>query len=153
MWTWIFRRRRVADDEERVAEPVQLRLERLRVEPLAFDHEDGAVTVFGELLVDGVEARRVGVLRRRVRNRLAGEGGGDAADDLEQPGPARVDDSGLPQDLELVGRARERVLTALDQLLQERRGLERRVAWILGFSASSRITDSIVPSTGRRTAR
>ena len=50
-----------------------------------------------------------------------------------RPGAARVDDPGLLEDGELVRRARQRVLAALDQLLQQRRGLELGVAGILGL--------------------
>ena len=49
-------RRRVADDEQRVAEPLELALERVRVEVVALDDEDRAVAVLGQLLVDRVEA-------------------------------------------------------------------------------------------------
>ena len=83
--------------------------------------------------MDRVEAGLVGVLGGRVGERLAGERRRDAADDLEQAGSARVDDSRLAQDGELVRRARQRVLAALDQLLQQRRGLQIRVARVLGL--------------------
>ena len=133
VWTWIFSA--VASPTTRSESPSSSSCasSSLRVEPLALDHEDGAVAELGELLVDGVEARLVGVLRRRVRDRLAREGGRDAAHDLEQAGAARVDDAGLAQHVELVGRAGERVLAALDQLLQQRRGLERGIARVLGL--------------------
>ena len=60
-------RRAVADDEQRVAERLELVLDRVGVEPRAFDDEDGAVAVARELLVEGLvgEARR-----RRLRRRL-----------------------------------------------------------------------------------
>ena len=93
------------------------------------------------------------VLGRSVGQRLAGQCGRDAANDLEQSRTARVDDPGFPENGELVRRARERVLATLDQLLRRRRGLEVGVAGTSASSASSRITESIVPSTGRRTAR
>ncbi len=75
----------------------------------------------------------VRVLGGRVGERLAGQRRGDAANDLEQACAARVDDPGFLEDGELVRRSRQRVLTALDQLLQQRRGLEIRVAGILGL--------------------
>ena len=51
----------VADDEERVAEPLELRLEPVAIERLALDHEDGAVAVARGLEVDRVDAgRRLG---------------------------------------------------------------------------------------------
>ena len=73
------------------------------------------------------------LLGRRVGNRLAGQGRRDAADDLEQARSAGVDDSGLAQDGELVRGAGERILAALDQLLHQRRRLERGVARVLGL--------------------
>ena len=42
----------VADHDERVAEPLELRLEPVAIERLALDHEDGAVAVAGRLEVD-----------------------------------------------------------------------------------------------------
>ena len=86
-----------------------------------------------QLLVDGVDAGLVRVLGRRIGERLAGQRRGDAADDLEQAGAAGVDDPGLAEDGELVRRARQRILAALDQLLQQRRGLEIGVAGVLGL--------------------
>ena len=50
-------RARVADDEQRVAERLELGLERVGVEALALDHEHRAVAVARELLVDRLEAR------------------------------------------------------------------------------------------------
>ena len=121
-------RARVADDEQRVAELLQLRLERVRVEAVALDDEDGAVAVLGQLQVDRVEAGLVRVLDRRVGQRLAGERGCDAADDLEEPGAAGVDDAGLLQHRELLRRARERVLAAGDERLKQLGVPEGRVA-------------------------
>src|SRR5439155_18814781 len=57
-------RRCVADDEERVAEFLELRLELVAVETLALDHEDGAIAVARLLEVDRVET---GALRRDYR--------------------------------------------------------------------------------------
>ena len=51
-------RARVADDEQRVAELLELVLERVAVEPFALDQEDGAVAVARELLVDRLDAER-----------------------------------------------------------------------------------------------
>ena len=75
----------------------------------------------------------VRVLGGRIGERLAGQRRGDAANDLQQARAAGVDDPGLLEDGELVGRSRQRVLAALDQLLQQRRGLEIRVAGVLGL--------------------
>ena len=97
---------RVADDEERVTEPLELVLERVGVERIALDHEDGAVAVLGELLVHRLE-RQGGLLDGRLRDDLTGDGGPHAADDLEQPCAAGVDDAGLLQDREQIRRPRE----------------------------------------------
>ena len=58
--------RRIADDEQRVAEALQLVLERARVEALTFDDEHRAVAVLRLLQMDGVDARDVCVLGRRL---------------------------------------------------------------------------------------
>ena len=50
----------------------------------------------------------------RLRHRLAGHGGADAADDLEQPGAAGIDDPGLLEHGEQLRGARERLLAAGD---------------------------------------
>ena len=122
-------RGRVADDEQRVAEPLELALERVGVEPLALDHEHRAVAVLRQLLVDGVEARLVRVLGRRLRDRLAGERGGDAADDLEQPGAARVDDAGLLRTASWSGvRASASSPRATSSFCSSSAGSRRRVA-------------------------
>ena len=81
--------------------------------------------------MDGVEPRLVRLRRRRLGQRLAGEGRRDAADDLEQAGPARVDDAGLAEHVELLGRAGESLLAAGDEPLQQFRRLERRVPRVL----------------------
>ena len=60
--------------------------------------------------------------------------GRDAADDLEQAGAARVDDAGLLQHGELLGRPGERVLAARDERLAgSSAGVERRVRAVLGL--------------------
>ena len=101
---------RIAYDEQRIPERLELLLERRAVEPGALDDEDGAVAVARELLVNGVEVQRL--LDRRVRNRLARHDGRDAADDLEQAGPAGVDDARGTKDVEQLRRALDRVRTA-----------------------------------------
>ena len=126
-------RARVADDEERVAQLLELGFERVGVEVLSLDHEDRAVPELRQLLVDRVDPGLVSVLAGGVGQRLAGQRRGDAANDLEQARATRVDDPRLLENGELVRRARERVLAALDQLLQQRRGLEICVAGVLGL--------------------
>ena len=89
----------------------------------------------------------------RGRQRLAGDRAGQPAEELDEPRAARVDDSRLAQDLELLGRAGHGLLPVpheLDEQLPERLG---PAACRSASSASSRMTESIVPSTGRRTAR
>ncbi len=111
-------RGRVADDEQRVAQLLELRLDRVGVEPLALDHEDRAVAEAGELLVDRLDRDRV-VVGGRLRQRLAGDGRGDPAHDLDEPGRARVDDAGLPEDVEQLGRPEDAVVAALDQVPEQ----------------------------------
>ncbi len=52
-------RRLVADDDERVAELLELGLELVAVERVPLDHEDGAVAVARRLEVDRVVTRRL----------------------------------------------------------------------------------------------
>ncbi len=111
-------RGRIADHEKRVADLLELALERLLSRVLALDHEHGAVAVLGELQVDRVEPERLG-LDRRIRELLAGRAVDHAARDLDEPGPARVDDAGIAQDVEHLRRPRERVLTRRENGLEE----------------------------------
>ena len=60
-------RRRVADDEDRVAERLELRLDLVGVEPVALDHERGAVLELREPEMDRVDARRALLDARRRR--------------------------------------------------------------------------------------
>ena len=106
-------RARIADDEKRIAEPLELALEFVGVEPLPLDHEHGAVTVLRELLVHGFEGERDRV-RRRLQDGLARDGGTHPANDLEQPCPAGIDDPGLLEHREQVRCAGKRLLTARD---------------------------------------
>ena len=61
----------VADDEQRVPDPLELGFELVGVESLAFDDEHGAVAVAGELLVDRFEPEDLLLLRRRRRHLAA----------------------------------------------------------------------------------
>ena len=63
---------------------------------------------------------------RRLGERLAGDGGAQASDDLEQAGAARVDDACLLQHREQLRRAGERLLAARDDESQQLQALERR---------------------------
>ena len=106
-------RRRVADDEERVAERREPPLERGSPRAVALDDEDRAVAVAGGLLVDRLRGERLGL--DRLRQRLAGDVGRDAADDLDEPGATCVDDAGLAQDFELVSRLLDSLVAAADE--------------------------------------
>ena len=111
-------RRRVADDEERVADPLELTLERVLVELLALDDEHRAVAELGELLVDRVEAERLR-LDRSLGELLAGCAVDHPARDLDEPGASGVDDAGVAQDVEHLGRARDRVLAGGEDRAQQ----------------------------------
>ena len=103
-------RRRIAHDEQRIAEVGELILQGRAVEPASLDDEDGAIAVARELLVDGAEVQLL--LDRRVGDRLAGDDGRNAADDLEQARAAGVDDAGVPEHVEQLRRSLDRVRPA-----------------------------------------
>ena len=145
-------RRRVADDEERVADPFELRFERVGVELLALDDEHGAVAELGELQMDRVEAERLR-LDRRLGELLTGRAVDHPASDLDEPGAARVDDAGVAQDVEQLRRARDGSSPAASTARRRSLGGTRRCSFRSLSSAISRMTVSIVPSTGRFTAR
>ena len=111
-------RARVADDEEGVAELIELAFECDGVEVFALDEERRAVAEAREFLVDGVDADLV-LVRGRLGQRLARHDRGDAAEDLRQAGASRVDDAGLAQHLQLLRRALDRLLGRLDQLAHQ----------------------------------
>ena len=117
MWTCAFSAARVADHEERVAERRQVTLERRCVERVARDDEDGAVAEPRGPLVD-----RIGRDRLRLRGlgeRLAGEVGGDPANDLDETGGAGVHDSRLAENLELVAGLRDGLVTSPDKVREQ----------------------------------
>ncbi len=101
----------VADDEQRVAHLFERRLEASLVEALALDHETGAVPVLRELLMDRVETQRL-ALDGRVGKGLARGPVDHPPRDLDQPRSARVHDAGVAKDVEHLGRARQRILSA-----------------------------------------
>ena len=76
----------------------------------------------------------------------------DAAHDLEQAGSAGVDDAGLPEHVELIGRPRERLLPVRDEIREGVLGEPWVTASASARSASARPTVSIVPSCGSGTA-
>ena len=104
-------RRRVADDEERVADPLELGLERVGVQALALDDEDRAVAELGQLEVDRIEADGVR-LDGRVRDLLPGGAVDHPARDLDETCAPGVHDAGVAKDVEHLGRARESVFAA-----------------------------------------
>src|SRR5207253_7901420 len=101
----------VADDEQRVAEPVELRLEGVAAQVGALDEEDRAVLETRQLLVDRLEAEML-LHRGRLRDRLAADERRDSAHELEQTCTARVDDARVAEHLALLGSARDRLLAA-----------------------------------------
>ncbi len=119
-------RTRVADDHQRVAEPFELALERGLVEVVSLDDERRAVAEARLRLVDRL--RRELLLGRLGRQLLARQRGGDPPDQLDQARAARVDHARLAQDVELLGRACDRLLPAPDngcEKLREGRVLPR----------------------------
>ena len=106
VWTCTFTAPAAADDEERVAELQELRLELLRIDAVALDEEGGAVAELRQLLVDRLERDRL-EQRSRLRELLAAHARGHAADDLDQARAAGVDDARLLEDVELLRRPRE----------------------------------------------
>ena len=148
-----FQRGLVSDHHERVAELLELRLEPVAVERLSLDHEDGAVAVAGRLEMDGLDARRR-LGGRRCRQRLARDRAGQS--------PAGARRARRRPRRRLPRRAGSRVVPACARRPPPRaaraRRAGRRAARTTSVcrsasSASSRMTESIVPSTGRRTAR
>ena len=103
-------RARPADDEQGVAE---LRAARPRARPGStcspFDEEGRAVAELGQLLVDRLERDRL-EQRRGLGQLLAAHAGGDAANDLQEPGAPCVHDSRLLEDVELLRGGRQRDL-------------------------------------------
>ena len=144
-------RARVADDEQRVAEPLELRLERVRVEVVALDDEHGAVAEAGELLVDRVE-------RQLVLSTAGASGSGSPATAAAMPrtistrpaAPASTTPASRRTSSSSGVRATQsspRRTSACSSAAAGRPGARS------ASSASSRIAVSIVPSTGLRTAR
>ena len=117
-------RARVADDEQRVAEPLEPAFELLDLQAFTLDDEDRAVAVPGLLQMNGLDAdrRRVG---RGFRQRLSRRTRGKPARDLEQARPARVDDAGFLQDREQLRSPCDCLLSTRDDAAQEL-GLRQR---------------------------
>ena len=96
-------RRLVTDDEERVAEPPELLLERDGIETVALDDEPRAVPEARELLVDGVDPE-LGRQDGSGRDRLAVRRERRAAHDLDEPGASGIDDTGSRENVEELRR-------------------------------------------------
>ena len=110
-------RGRVADHEQGVAERRQVPLERRCVESVARDDEDGAVAEARGLLMDRIGRDRFGL--RDLGERLAGQMGGDPANDLDETGGPSVHDSRLAENLELVAGLRDGLVTSPDELREQ----------------------------------
>ena len=94
--------RLVADDEHRVAELLQHRHEGAALEARAGDDEVGAVAVAAVLVVRARVRRRRVVRHRRGGLDVAAQARDDPGEDHDEAVRAGVDDSGLPQHLELL---------------------------------------------------
>ncbi len=104
-------RRRVPDDEQRVAKRLQLPLERGAVETSPLHQEGRAVAELRELAMDRLQSELVRRSRHRRDELLAGDCRDQPAHDLDEAGAARVDDVGVPEDVEQLGGTRERGLS------------------------------------------
>ncbi len=113
-----------ADHEERVAELQELGLEAVGVDRVSLDEERRAVAEGGELLVDRLR-RELLEDGRGLGQLLAADVEGDPAHDLEQARAARIHDPGLLEDVQLLGRRLERLLSVSHELGE--RVLERNI--------------------------
>ena len=100
------------------------------VEALAGDDEVGAAAELGVGVVDLVEPRGGVVRDLRQLHLLAGEPGDHPADDHHQPERAGVDDPGLGEHVELLGRVADRLLAG-EQRRRQHLG-EQRVLLVRG---------------------
>ena len=107
----------VADDEQRVSEPLEPSLERLRVE-LALDHEGRAIAVARELLVRRFDGRFP--QGPSFRERVPGDDRCDSAEELDQPRRPGIDDARLAEDVQLILRLLDDLLPTLDEQLEQR---------------------------------
>ena len=114
--------RLAADDEDRVAELLELALEHTRVERFALDDEARAEAKTRELVADRLERR--GLRRRRAAATR------ETAHELDEPRRAGVDDARLAQDRQQLARPRHaRVAAGEDRVeIAARLGLLRELA-------------------------
>ena len=145
-------RRLVTDDEERVAEPPELLLERDGIETVALDDERRAVPETRELLVDGVDPE-LGRENGSGRDRPA-VGGRRAAHDLDEPGASGIDDTGVAQKTRSCGVRSSASSPLASTRWRMYSGWGSSDAATSASSAISRITVRISPRPGpRATAR
>ena len=119
MWTWTLSVDVVADDQDRVAEPLQPRQVLAAAEAAAGDDEVGAVAVAAVLVVGQAAARRLVVGDLGQLAAVAAQAGDDAGEDQDEAVAAGVDDAGLAQHLELLGRAGDGALAVVDRPLED----------------------------------
>ena len=109
----------VADDEDRVAEPLQAGQVLAVAEAAAGDDEVGAVAVAAVLVVGQAAARRLVVGDLRHLGPVAAQPGDDAGEDQDEAVAAGVDDAGFAQHLELLGGAGDGALAVGDRPLED----------------------------------
>ena len=137
-------RRAVADDEQRVAELLELGFELVGVEALALDDEHGAVAVARQLLVDRFEAELAVVLgRRRQRH------GRSSAASM----PRTISTSPAAPASTTPASVRIGSIACVAATVSSPRATIAAGLPLLRRSAIARIAVSIVPSTGFFTAR
>ena len=135
----------VADDQQRVADLLELRLERVCVEVVAFDDEHRAVAESRQLLVDRARCRA-----RLVRTGASGDRSPATAAAMPRTistSPPRLHRRHLPR------AAPEAAPACARPRRRRRRRSTARSAFCFAASAIARIAVSIVPSTGFFTAR
>ena len=143
--------RGVPRHEERVAERLEPGVQGVEVELVALDEEDRAEAELGLLVVDRLLRELLGHLRRR-RQRLAGETVEDASQQLDESRTARVDHARLPQLVEELRRPRTASSPRSIARASASTAGRLRTSGRSASSAISRMTVSIVPSTGIFTA-
>ena len=112
----------VADDEQRVAEPLELALQGRRVEIGTLDHEARAVAELRQLLMHGLDRQVRG--GRGLRELLSGDRGRETAHELQETGAARVDHARPAEDVELLLGLRDGLLAAPHESREQLGGVE-----------------------------
>ena len=133
VWTWIFSVRASPTTSTESPSASSASREASRLEPAAGDREVRAVAVGrGEVLRVGDARRRVVLERRRL---VAAQRGDDAGEDHDQRVAAGVDDAGLAQHREQIGRAHHRGLARRDGALEH---AGDRVVLVLGADVGAK---------------